>query len=72
MQVSRSEVTILCDAAEFKESIDVARATRELEEARQRLSNKFSDIEVESARVALRKALNRIRVAKQKRDKLIQ
>ncbi len=73
MEVTRNEVLILCDAAEFKEDIDVARATRDLEEARERLSKKFSQVETERAEVALRKALNRLRVAQRgERSKLIE
>ena len=73
MEVSRDYVTVLCDTAEFREVIDIARATRDLEEARERLSKKFSEVEVERAQVALRKAMNRLKVASRKeRSKIIE
>lgn len=73
MEVTRKEVLVLADAAEFKEAIDVSRATKELEEARERLSKKFSQVEVERAEVALRKALNRLKVAQRsERTKIIE
>ncbi len=73
MEVTRKEVVILCDTAEFREAIDVARATKDLDEARQRLSKKFSQVEDERAQVALRKALNRLKVAEKKeRSRIIE
>ena len=71
MEVSRAEVTILCDGAEFREDIDIGEATKQLRAARERLSKKFSDVELERAQVALREAENLLKVAKRKERKQI-
>ncbi len=56
-------VTVLAESAERGEDIDVIRADKALERARERLSHHFADIDVNRAQVALNKALNRKRVA---------
>lgn len=71
MEVTREEVTILCDAAEFQEDIDITEATKQLRAARERLHKKFSGVELERAQVALRDAENRLRVAQRKERKHI-
>jgi len=69
MEVTRKEVVILCDAAEFREDIDVGEATKQLQAARERLQKKFGGVELERAQVALRDAENRLKVAKRKERK---
>lgn len=62
-QITGSEVTVLAESAEIAESIDTIRAVKSEERARERLSGKFADIDIERAQVALRKAAARKRVA---------
>ncbi|OPX23630.1 MAG: ATP synthase F1 subunit epsilon [Planctomycetales bacterium 4484_113] len=71
MEVTRKEVIILCDAAEFREDIDITEATKQLRAARERLQKKFSGVELERAQVALREAENRLKVARHKERKHI-
>ena len=73
MEVRRNETLILCDHAEFRENIDIARASEAEERARDRLSKRISGVNVERGEVALRKAQNRLRIARRKeREKLIE
>jgi F-type H+-transporting ATPase subunit epsilon len=68
VEVSNEGVTVLAESAELAADIDVIRADKALERARERLSKHFADIDVGRARVALGKALNRRRVADKARQ----
>ncbi|MCS6776910.1 MAG: F0F1 ATP synthase subunit epsilon [Chloroherpetonaceae bacterium] len=61
LQVTREKVIILADTAELSEEIDIERARAAAERARQRLAMPGTSGEEE--RLALERALNRIRVA---------
>jgi F-type H+-transporting ATPase subunit epsilon len=65
LEVSDNIVTIIADAAELKEAIDLERAKSALERAKDRLTAAATDhtIDIERARAAYRRALNRIRIA---------
>lgn len=63
VEVSREGVTVLAEAAEMGDSIDTIRATESETRARERLSGKFANIDIERAQVALRKAVSRRRAA---------
>ena len=60
MEVFKNEVTILADSVEFVKDIDVERAKRALERARQRLRSKEKEIDIPRAIAATRRAENRI------------
>ena len=62
-EVLPNKVTILAESAERQENIDVARAQKAKERAEQRLSAKTSDLDLVRAEVALRRALDRIKIA---------
>jgi F-type H+-transporting ATPase subunit epsilon len=64
-EVFRNRVSILVDAAERASEIDVARATKAMERARERLSRDRSekDIDFSRAEAALRRAMARLKVA---------
>jgi F-type H+-transporting ATPase subunit epsilon len=64
-EVSNDRVSILVDAAEKAEDIDVERARSALERAKQRLARekKDEDIDFVRAESALRRAIARIKVA---------
>ena len=69
VEIGAAGVTVLAENAELGGDIDVNRADKALERARERLSKHFSDIDIERARVALNKALNRKRIAERAREK---
>jgi F-type H+-transporting ATPase subunit epsilon len=69
VEVSRDRVTVLAESAELGDGIDTIRVDHALDRARERLSEHFAQVDVERAEVALRKALNRQRVAKRAREK---
>ena len=61
-EVSNNKVSILVDAAEKAEDIDVERAQRALERAQKRLAEK-EGVDIARAEAALRRALARLKVA---------
>lgn len=62
LEVSNNVATVLADAVEPEEKIDVERARQALERAKERLQTKSQEIDVARAQAALSRALNRIRV----------
>ena len=66
LEVSENRATILADAVEGTEEIDVERARAALERARKRIEKGEydSDINIDRARAALLRALNRLRLSK--------
>lgn len=69
IEINPAGVTVLAEAAELGEDIDLIRADKALQRARERLSKHFADIDIDRAQVALRKALNRKRVADRAKEK---
>lgn len=63
-EVSANHATLLVDSVEFASDIDLERARKALERARQRMADEAGNIDLSRARRALDRALNRIKVAK--------
>ena len=61
--VSGDGATILAEAAEFGDEIDVERARAARDRAQDRLNNRTPDVNVERAHAALSRALWRLRVS---------
>lgn len=66
LEVRPDKVTILAQAAEKAENIDVARAKAAKERAERRLREKTDDIDFKRAQFALQRAINRLNVANHK------
>ncbi|NUK29929.1 F0F1 ATP synthase subunit epsilon [Parageobacillus sp. VR-IP] len=66
LEVRPDKVTILAQAAERAEDIDVVRAKAAKERAERRLQSKQDDIDFKRAELALKRALNRLNVAQMK------
>ncbi|WP_044896335.1 F0F1 ATP synthase subunit epsilon [Bacillus alveayuensis] len=66
LEVRPDKVTILAQAAEKAENIDVARAKAAKERAERRLREKTDDIDFKRAQLALQRAINRLNVANNK------
>jgi len=64
LEVSENKVTILADAVESPEDIDVERAERSLERARERLRDTSGRFDAARAEASLRRALNRIKIVR--------
>lgn len=64
LDVVENEVTVLAEAAELAEEIDVTRAEESRNRAEERIASSAPEIDVERAQLALQKAINRIRVAR--------
>ena len=62
VKVEKDDVLVLVDSAERPEDIDVVRAQREADEAREALLQKRSRQEHQIAQATLARALNRLRV----------
>lgn len=60
MEVFKNQVTILADSIEFIQDIDIERAKKALERARQRLKSKEKEIDIPRAVAAMKRAENRI------------
>lgn len=63
LEVRPDKVTVLAQAAERAEDIDVARAKAAKERAERRLQAKQDDIDFKRAELALRRALNRLDIS---------
>lgn len=63
LEVSRDGVTVLGDTAELAEEIDTERARQARDRALERLNGKAKEPDIDSTRLALQRALNRLRVA---------
>ncbi|MCG3152705.1 MAG: ATP synthase epsilon chain [bacterium] len=63
MEVSENRCTVLCDTAERRAAIDVARAQAALDRAKERLASAQPGVDVEALREALERAQNRLRAA---------
>jgi F-type H+-transporting ATPase subunit epsilon len=67
LEVGWDRVTVLADAAEAAQEIDVERARAAAERARGRLRSHRPDVDTVRAEAALRRALNRLRVVEKRR-----
>jgi len=63
VDVLNNHVTLLAETVERADEIDTARAEAAKERASKRLSDRQQEIDADRARVALLRALNRLRVA---------
>jgi F-type H+-transporting ATPase subunit epsilon len=68
MEVHRSRVRILADAAEHADEIDIARAQAAEERARQLIADRRQVSEIPVAYAALRRSQVRLRVARRRRS----
>lgn len=62
-EISANHGTLLVDSAEFASNIDIERARKAMERARQRLADKAGNIDIPRAERALERARNRIAIA---------
>lgn len=62
IKVSADKTTIIAEAVEWADEIDIEWAKRSAEEARERIQKKESDKEMAYAELKLKRALNRINV----------
>ncbi|WP_066506040.1 F0F1 ATP synthase subunit epsilon [Abyssisolibacter fermentans] len=63
IEVEKEKTTIITDAAEWAQDIDVKRAEAAKIRAEERLKKENKDTDVARAEIALKKAINRIRIA---------
>ncbi len=69
MEVIGNKVTILADAAERSEEIDEARAQEAVRQAQERLASQATDLQMESAMAAMRRAQVRLNVVRRRRSR---
>ena len=62
LEVLKNKVVILADAVEFARDIDLERAKKALERAKQRLKSKEKEIDIPRALAAFKRAQNRIAI----------
>ena len=63
LEVQKNKISIIAETAEWAEEIQVDRARESEQRAHERLKGNDGDIDVDRAKLALARALNRIRVA---------
>jgi F-type H+-transporting ATPase subunit epsilon len=68
-EVLPDQVTILAQIAERAEEIDIARAEAERERAREDMTKRASDADLQTARISMLKALVRLQVATRARTR---
>ena len=69
LEVSDNRVTVLADAAERDDAIDIERAEAALARAQERVTGLSSDIDLERATAALRRARVRINLGRRRRER---
>lgn len=69
MEVIGNKVTILADACERSDVIDEARALVAMERAQERMARQESDLQLERAAVAVRRAQVRLNVVRRRRPR---
>lgn len=62
-QVENNNVTILSDAAEYGEEVDLPRARAAKERAEARLGTGLTDVDADRAQIALARAMTRLKAA---------
>ena len=65
-------MTVLADAAERDDAIDVERAEAALVRAQERLASTEADIDLERAISAVRRARVRVNLGRRRRDRVVQ
>jgi F-type H+-transporting ATPase subunit epsilon len=65
LEVLKNKVVILADALEFAKDIDLERAEKALERAKQRLKSKEKEIDIPRALAAFKRAQNRISIGEE-------
>jgi len=66
MEVRPDQVTVLADAAERMEQIDISRAEEAVKRAQERITSHTSNMDFERANAALRRASVRIKIARRR------
>ena len=69
LEVSDNRVTVLADAAERDDAIDVERAETALARAQERLASTEADTDLERAMAAVRRARVRVNLGRRRRDR---
>ncbi|MSQ12739.1 MAG: F0F1 ATP synthase subunit epsilon [Dehalococcoidia bacterium] len=67
MEVIANQVTVLADAAEHSDEIDLERAETAMRRAQERLAQRTADVDVERALASVRRAQIRVGVARRRR-----
>ena len=71
LEVSNNEVTVLADAAEQDDAIDLERAEAALARAQERVAGTMADIDLEQAMHSLRRARVRVNLGRRKRGGVV-
>jgi len=64
VEVKENKILILADSIETLDELDVERAKKSYQRAKERLANRKSDIDFVRAKLSLNRALNRLKFAK--------
>jgi F-type H+-transporting ATPase subunit epsilon len=64
--VKTNKVILLAESAESEEEINIERANKSKSRASDRLAKKQTDVDVDRARIALLRSINRLKIASKK------
>ena len=69
LEVADNQVTVLADAAERDEDIDLERAEAALAKAQERIDSEPGNVDLEQAMASIRRARVRVNLGRRKRDR---
>ncbi|MDA1279863.1 MAG: F0F1 ATP synthase subunit epsilon [Chloroflexi bacterium] len=69
LEVSNNQVTVLADAAERDDAIDLERAEAALARAMERVASESSSADLESAMASMRRARVRVNIGRRRRER---
>ena len=69
LEVSDNRVTVLADAAERDDAIDLERAETALARAQERVTGTTADVDLERAMASLRRARVRVNLGRRRRER---
>jgi F-type H+-transporting ATPase subunit epsilon len=69
LEVSDNRVTVLADAAEQDDAIDLERAEAALERAQKLIASSTADVDLEKATASLQRARVRVKLGRRRRER---
>lgn len=64
-EIDQNTIRLIVESAEMSDTIDVLRAKEAKERAEKRIKSKDTDVDIDRARLALLRAINRLKVSRQ-------
>lgn len=62
-EIDQNKIRIIVESAEFSDTIDILRAKEAKERAEKRIKSKDADVDIDRSRLALLRAINRLKIS---------